>query len=691
MAETAIKKVLASQPLLKEGRNDSDQVVLNDIPLRVFAGETVKTGAQESVTEQLDDLTVKWIFVEAIAGLNADKRKGFVDDRFLVAEGAATPEILGVPPFPTELTKEDFVDACVVQAALFQTNPAYLYALAYALSGKQWSETQVRTSDPANAEAVGVFRFPKETWSSLLVDDAKDIQTSWIKFPDAQCVVAAIVAAKSADLLKDLITDRSISAVDLLLAHLFADNKSFGSNAVVKMLQAEGSSKTCADIIEKRFLARNEDFFGTDGSTSIEGALTECAKALDAGFTDALKVARQIQDKEGDETSLFESSVPSDPTGPIIGGDSAIEGTPGTGATGGGVIESQQKQTRHLPISQQLHDILEYAGRKISINVEVYSGGQPPSGPDRVGSHRHDVGGGGIGAADLFMRDAKTNQVLDSDKAADRERMAEFIEQSAAAGATGIGHAAGYMGTNRTHIGGGLPEAVWGAGNSRSGAPNWVIEAFERGRRNALTRTEVAQRQQSMRAADHSGVSGGQGTLGQSPHQDGGDTAEATGRRPSEASPETDAAIVAAAREFDFDPNTCRAIGSIESSLNPESNRNRRTQYKGLYQIGNDEWAKFGLGGDIFSARDNAMAFGRMTRAHAEQFKSRFSRSPTDTELYMIHQQGFGFYTRRVMTNINGNPYPGMRGPQTPESFAAGWGRELMRRKAWFARAHPTA
>jgi hypothetical protein len=29
------------------------------------------------------------------------------------------------------------------------------------------------------------------------------------------------------------------------------------------------------------------------------------------------------------------------------------------------------------------------------------------------------------------------------------------------------------------------------------------------------------------------------------------------------------------------------------------------------------------------------------------------------------------------MTNIGGNPYPGMRGPQTPQSFQKGWGQAL--------------
>ena len=87
-----------------------------------------------------------------------------------------------------------------------------------------------------------------------------------------------------------------------------------------------------------------------------------------------------------------------------------------------------------------------------------------------------------MGAADLLMRDANTKRILDSANIDDRARIAKFIEELAAAGAMGIGHAAGYMGTTRTHIGGGNPEAVWGTGASRSGAPAWVIEAFQRGR-----------------------------------------------------------------------------------------------------------------------------------------------------------------------------------------------------------------
>jgi hypothetical protein len=169
-----------------------------------------------------------------------------------------------------------------------------------------------------------------------------------------------------------------------------------------------------------------------------------------------------------------------------------------------------------------------------------------------------------------------------------------------------------------------------------------------------------------------------------------GETYSGGGGHPfSQGSAETDQAIQEAARAHNLDVNTLRSIASIESSMNPSSNANRSTQYKGLFQIGRDEWRRFGGGGNIYSARDNAMGAARMFEANRNQFRSRYHRDPTDTELYMMHQQGLGFYTRGAMTNIGGNPYPGMRGPQTHESFEAGWGREVARRKAGFAASHP--
>ena len=157
-----------------------------------------------------------------------------------------------------------------------------------------------------------------------------------------------------------------------------------------------------------------------------------------------------------------------------------------------------------------------------------------------------------------------------------------------------------------------------------------------------------------------------------------------------QGSAEVDQAIVEASRAHHLDVNTMRSIASIESSMNPSSNANNaHTQYKGLYQIGHEEWARFGNGGNIYNAQDNAMGAARMFEANRDQFRSHYGRDPTDAELYMLHQQGLGFYTRGAMTNIGGNPYPGMHGAQTHESFEAGWGREVARRKAAFAASHP--
>lgn len=163
-----------------------------------------------------------------------------------------------------------------------------------------------------------------------------------------------------------------------------------------------------------------------------------------------------------------------------------------------------------------------------------------------------------------------------------------------------------------------------------------------------------------------------------------GQTYSASGGRPvSRGSAATEGAIEEASKANRLDPNFMKSAASIESGMNPGSNANRSTQYKGLYQIGRNEWDRFGQG-NIYDAHDNAMAAGRMFSENRKQFHNKFGRDPTDTEMYLMHQQGLGFYTNGAMTNIGGNPYPGMHGPQTHDSFEAGWGREVARRKDAF-------
>lgn len=147
---------------------------------------------------------------------------------------------------------------------------------------------------------------------------------------------------------------------------------------------------------------------------------------------------------------------------------------------------------------------------------------------------------------------------------------------------------------------------------------------------------------------------------------------------------EVESAINATAGRAGMDPATWRAIASIESSLKPGSNSNNpATQYKGLFQIGSrgadSEWATHGSG-NIYNAMDNANAAANLAASNNAWFQNKYGRAPSPVETYMMHQQGRGFYQNGTMTNISGNPYPGMSGPQTPGSFEAGWGREIARR-----------
>ncbi|MFX8813043.1 hypothetical protein ABTM61_19140, partial [Acinetobacter baumannii] len=88
-----------------------------------------------------------------------------------------------------------FADACYAHAELNKTNPAYLYALAFVQSGAQWSETSVKTNDPADATALGAYGFTKEAWAKFLaLPELDGLTAESIKSPTAQCVVAGVLA-----------------------------------------------------------------------------------------------------------------------------------------------------------------------------------------------------------------------------------------------------------------------------------------------------------------------------------------------------------------------------------------------------------------------------------------------------------------------------------------------------------------
>jgi hypothetical protein len=94
--------------------------------------------------------------------------------------------------------------------------------------------------------------------------------------------------------------------------------------------------------------------------------------------------------------------------------------------------------------------------------------------------------------------------------------------------------------------------------------------------------------------------------------------------------------IQQAAALYGVDLPMMMSIAKVESDFNP---RARTGSYKGLFQLSDYEFAKFG-DGSIWDARDNARAAAHMFLVQAERFRWALGHYPDYAERYMVHQQG---------------------------------------------------
>lgn len=136
------------------------------------------------------------------------------------------------------------------------------------------------------------------------------------------------------------------------------------------------------------------------------------------------------------------------------------------------LVYSNQNAIRNQPLSDELIQTMSFLP-EMGVRMEVISGGETE---DRrasdSGRHLH----GNSVDADFYIGDRR----LDWNNPDDLPIFEEITRRARANGATGIGAGDGYMGAGRMHIGFGN-EAVWGDGGSRSGAPDWLIAAYEGG------------------------------------------------------------------------------------------------------------------------------------------------------------------------------------------------------------------
>src|SRR6202022_295681 len=91
-----------------------------------------------------------------------------------------------------------------------------------------------------------------------------------------------------------------------------------------------------------------------------------------------------------------------------------------------------------------------------------------------------------------------------------------------------------------------------------------------------------------------------------------------------------------AASLYRLDLATMMSIAKVESNFKP---RARTGSYKGLFQLSDYEFEKYG-DGSIWDARDNARAAAHIFLVQAEKFKGALGHYPDYTERYMVHQQG---------------------------------------------------
>jgi hypothetical protein len=79
-----------------------------------------------------------------------------------------------------------------------------------------------------------------------------------------------------------------------------------------------------------------------------------------------------------------------------------------------------------------------------------------------------------------------------------------------------------------------------------------------------------------------------------------------------------------------------KAVAKIESGFDPKQ---RTGSYIGLFQLSKKEFAQYGSG-DILNARDNTVAAAIKFTTEAVMFEIFTRKTPTMSDVYLIHQQG---------------------------------------------------
>lgn len=115
------------------------------------------------------------------------------------------------------------------------------------------------------------------------------------------------------------------------------------------------------------------------------------------------------------------------------------------------------------------------------------------------------------------------------------------------------------------------------------------------------------------------------------------------------------------------------AVKQIESGGNPNAVTGK---YKGLYQLSDDEFSRYGGKGSIFDPQENARVAELKLKDEGNQLSQKLGRPVSEDEIYLAHQQGVG------------GAYEHLKNPDRPawqSMYATGEGQQ--KGEAWAKKA----
>jgi hypothetical protein len=146
------------------------------------------------------------------------------------------------------------------------------------------------------------------------------------------------------------------------------------------------------------------------------------------------------------------------------------------------------------------------------------------------------------------------------------------------------------------------------------------------------------------------------------------------GGRVTRFSEDVNAAITSGAAQAGVSPRMMGAVASIESSGKPGA---QTGSYKGLFQLSESEFRKYGGQGSIFDAKENARVAALKLKSEQAQLSAKLGRPVTEAEVYMAHQQGVGGATQHIQ-NPNQPAWMSMYNTAEGRQKGAGWAKKAI-------------